>query len=92
MEKPIATHGGSWKLTSPNVELEGLMDEPGRSQRSISLLPPGNELLSASSFLEMLVTIELVGNGHIRNRVLAAGVTTGRVVMAGVDLEVVGEG
>jgi len=76
MQKPIPILPRHRQPSPPNVKLQRLVNEPRLRQPSVPLVPPLHEL----------------GHSCVRHGVLAPGLPAGRVVVAGVNLEVVWEG
>lgn len=92
MQKPIPILPRHRQPSPPNVKLQRLVNEPRLRQPSVPLVPPLHELGLGRARLEVLVAGPLLGHSCVRHGVLAPGLPAGRVVVAGVDLEVVWEG
>lgn len=90
MHQPVTRSAQLWEPSSPNVDLESLVDELRLGQSHIPVLPPLHKFVLLDPVLQVLVRLPLVGDGIVRQGILA-DVATGRVVVAGPDPVVIGQ-
>ena len=95
MKEPVRCRTIRWSRqpASADVELEGLMEQLRLAELRVTLAPPLDKLLLCRARLEVQVGLLLVRYGRVGYRLRAAALgASGRVVVAGPDPEMVGEG
>jgi hypothetical protein len=91
MKKPIPSRSQGRQPSSPDVELQRVVNQPGLCEPAVPLIPPAHKLLLRDALLEVLVGPVLLADRHGRHRLAASALAAGGIVVAGPDLVFLGQ-